>query len=59
MMLIAILLPGVSFLLRGDFIAAILATMIQCTIVGWLPVALWAAVALHHERNQLKVSPVE
>lgn len=50
MILIAILLPALSFLLRGMILHAILCLVLQITLIGWLPAAIWAVVSLNNAR---------
>lgn len=50
MTLIAILLPWLSFLLRGKILSGILCLILQCTILGWIPAAIWAVVSLDNSR---------
>ncbi|WPQ64400.1 YqaE/Pmp3 family membrane protein [Chitinophaga sancti] len=50
MTLIAILLPWLSFLLRGKLLSGILCLILQCTILGWIPAAIWAVVSLNDSR---------
>jgi len=50
MTLIAILLPWLSFLLRGKLISGILCLILQITIIGWLPAAAWAVISLQNAR---------
>ncbi|HTE08379.1 MAG TPA: hypothetical protein VK628_06420 [Flavitalea sp.] len=50
MMLIAILVPALSFLLRGKILASILCFLLQVTLIGWLPAAFWAVMSLNNER---------
>lgn len=50
MTLIAILLPWLSFLLRGKLLSGILCLLLQCTILGWIPAAIWAVVSLNDSR---------
>ncbi|MEO5595293.1 MAG: YqaE/Pmp3 family membrane protein [Chitinophagaceae bacterium] len=49
MTLIAILLPWLSFILRGRILTGILCLLLQITIVGWIPAAAWA------DRRNLKI----
>ena len=42
MLLIAILLPWLSFFLRGKIIQGIICLILQITIIGWLPAVFWA-----------------
>ena len=50
MTLIAILLPWLSFLLRGKIFSGILCLLLQITILGWVPAAAWALVSLNNSR---------
>jgi len=50
MTLIAILLPWLSFLLRGRILTGILCLLLQITIVGWIPAAAWAVISLNEAR---------
>ncbi|ASZ10553.1 YqaE/Pmp3 family membrane protein [Chitinophaga pendula] len=50
MTLIAILLPWLSFLLRGRILRGILCLILQITLIGWLPAAIWAVVSLNESR---------
>jgi len=50
MTLIAILLPWLSFILRGRILTGILCLLLQITIVGWIPAAAWAVISLNEAR---------
>ncbi|MDV7697335.1 YqaE/Pmp3 family membrane protein [Chryseobacterium soli] len=49
-MLLAILLPFLSFILRGKIITGIICLILQITVIGWLPAAIWAALSLNNAR---------
>jgi len=51
MILVAILFPWLSFFLRGKIIQGILCLVLQITIIGWLPAAIWAVAS----RNEAKM----
>ncbi|SFE72719.1 Proteolipid membrane potential modulator [Chitinophaga sp. CF118] len=51
MMLIAILLPWLSFFLRGKLLTGIVCLLLQITLIGWLPAAIWAAFSLNDSRE--------
>ena len=57
MILIDLLLPCLSFFLRGKLIAAIIALILQITIVGWIFASIWSILARRNARNarQLRV----
>ena len=42
MLIIAILLPWLSFFLRGKIIQGIICLLLQITLIGLLPAAFWA-----------------
>ena len=52
MLLIAILLPCISFLLRGRILHFIVCLVLQITLIGWLPAAIWAVVDLQNSRAE-------
>ncbi|WP_419870056.1 YqaE/Pmp3 family membrane protein [Chryseobacterium sp. CT-SW4] len=49
-MLLAILLPFLSFIVRGKILTGIVCFILQITLIGWLPAAIWAALSLNNER---------
>ncbi|SUX48345.1 YqaE/Pmp3 family membrane protein [Chryseobacterium indoltheticum] len=51
-MLIAILLPFLSFIVRGKIITGIICFILQITILGWIPAAIWAALSLQNSRAE-------
>jgi len=59
MILIAILFPALSFLLRGKLLSALLALVLQCTLVGWLPVVIWAVVSRSNAQNNKRIKQME
>lgn len=52
MILIAILLPWLSFLLRGKILSFIVCLVLQVTLIGWLPAAAWAVISLQNSRAE-------
>lgn len=58
MILIAILLPWLSFLLRGKILAGILCIVLQITLIGWLPAAIWAIIALNNAKADKRVDRI-
>lgn len=55
MILIAILLPWLSFLLRGKIVAGIICLVLQVTLIGWLPAMLWAVISRSNERSERSI----
>jgi len=54
-MLLAILVPWLSFFLRGKILTGIFCLILQCTLIGWLPAALWALNSRSNDRNDKKL----
>ncbi|MFB3388019.1 SNA family membrane protein [Flavobacterium piscis] len=50
MTLIAIFLPSLSFFLRGKLLTALLCLILQITLIGWIPAAIWAVISLQNSR---------
>ncbi|OOG65261.1 YqaE/Pmp3 family membrane protein [Flavobacterium sp. A45] len=50
MTLIAIFFPFVSFFLRGRILTSILCLILQITLIGWIPAAVWAVISLQNSR---------
>lgn len=51
-MLLAILLPFLSFIVRGKILTGIVCFILQITILGWIPAAIWAVVSLQNSRAE-------
>lgn len=58
MTLIAILLPWLSFFLRGKVLTGILCLILQITILGWVPAAIWAVVSLNNARADRRTDKI-
>jgi uncharacterized membrane protein YqaE (UPF0057 family) len=50
MTLIAIFFPFLSFFLRGKLFTAIICLILQITLIGWIPAAVWAVISLQNAR---------
>lgn len=50
MTLIAIFFPSLSFLLRGRVLTALLCLILQISLIGWIPAAIWAVLSLQNSR---------
>lgn len=50
MTLLAIIFPWLSFILRGRVLTGILCLILQATLIGWIPAAIWAVVSLNNAR---------
>lgn len=59
MILVAILLPWLSFMLRGKILVGIICFFLQITLFGWLPAAIWAVVSYNKSENEKKLKHLE
>lgn len=55
-LLIALLLPWLLFFTIGRPIAGIICLILQITLVGWVPAAIWAVYALSQYNTDKKIS---
>jgi TM2 domain-containing membrane protein YozV len=58
MTLLAILLPWLSFIIRGRILTGILCLLLQITIVGWIPAAAWAVISLNESRANRRTARI-
>ncbi|MGL6029603.1 MAG: YqaE/Pmp3 family membrane protein [Legionella sp.] len=54
-LLLAIFLPFTVFFTIGRPIAGIICLILQVTLIGWLPAALWAVYALSQYNTDKKI----
>lgn len=54
-LLIAIILPWLSFFTIGKPIAGIICLLLQITLIGWIPAAIWAVYALSQWKTDKKI----
>lgn len=55
-LLLAIFLPFVVFFTIGRPVAGIICLILQITVIGWLPAALWAVYALSQYKTDKKIA---
>lgn len=55
---LAIFLPWVQFFTIGKPFAGIFCLLLQLTIIGWLPAAIWSTYALSQYRTDQKIKAV-
>ena len=55
-LLLAIFLPFVAFFTIGRPIAGIICLILQITLIGWLPAAIWALYALSQYKTDKKIA---
>ncbi len=54
-LLIALLLPWLLFFTIGRPMAGIVCLVLQLTLIGWIPAAIWAAFALGQHQTDAKI----
>lgn len=54
-LLLAIFLPFVAFFTIGRPLAGIICLILQVTLIGWLPAAIWAVYALGQYNTDKKI----
>ena len=50
--LLAILLPFLALLLRGRIFQGILCLILQITVLGWIPAAIWAVLVINNDKAE-------
>jgi uncharacterized membrane protein YqaE (UPF0057 family) len=54
-LLIAFLLPWLTFFTIGRPVAGIVCLILQVTLIGWIPAAIWAVYALSQWNTDQKI----
>ena len=54
-LIIALLLPWLTFFTIGRPMAGIICLILQVTVIGWLPAAIWAVYALSQYKTDQKI----
>jgi uncharacterized membrane protein YqaE (UPF0057 family) len=54
-LLLAIFLPFIVFFTIGRPLAGIICLVLQLTLIGWLPAAIWAVYALSQYQTDKKI----
>ncbi|HEU0277040.1 MAG TPA: YqaE/Pmp3 family membrane protein [Rhodanobacteraceae bacterium] len=55
-LLLAIVLPWLQFFTIGRPLAGILCLLLQVTLIGWLPAAIWSVYALSQYETDRKIA---
>jgi len=55
-LILAILLPWLQFFTIGRPFAGIICLLLQITLVGWIPAAIWSAYALSQYHTDRKIT---
>ena len=54
-LLIALLLPWLAFFTIGRPLSGIVCLVLQVTLIGWVPAAIWAAYAVSQSHTDQKI----
>jgi uncharacterized membrane protein YqaE (UPF0057 family) len=54
-LILALLLPWLQFFTIGKPISGIVCLLLQLTIIGWLPAAIWSVYALSQYKTDQKI----
>jgi uncharacterized membrane protein YqaE (UPF0057 family) len=54
-LLISLILPWLTFFTIGRPIAGVICLILQLTLIGWLPAAIWAVYALSQYKTDRKI----
>ena len=54
-LLIALLLPWLTFFTIGRPISGVVCLILQLTLIGWIPAAIWAVYALSQFKTDRKI----
>lgn len=55
-LIIAILLPFLTFFTIGRPIAGVICLVLQITVIGWIPATIWAVYALGQYKTDKKIN---
>jgi uncharacterized membrane protein YqaE (UPF0057 family) len=54
-LIIALVLPWLTFFTIGRPLAGVLCLILQVTLIGWIPAAIWAVYALSQYNTDQKI----
>jgi uncharacterized membrane protein YqaE (UPF0057 family) len=52
MIAVAILLPWLALIIRGYIVQGLICLILQLTLIGWLPAAIWALVVVSNDNQE-------
>jgi uncharacterized membrane protein YqaE (UPF0057 family) len=55
-LLIALIFPWLAFFTIGRPVAGIICLILQITLIGWIPAAIWAVYALSQYETDKKIA---
>jgi uncharacterized membrane protein YqaE (UPF0057 family) len=50
--IVALLLPWLALFMRGRILQGVLCLILQITVIGWLPAAVWALVVVMNDERR-------
>lgn len=50
--LVALVLPWLALLVRGRILQGILCLLLQLTLLGWIPAAVWAVLVINNDNAE-------
>lgn len=57
-LIVAILLPWLLFFTIGRPLAGIICLILQITVIGWIPAAIWATYSLSQYDTDRKIAEI-
>lgn len=54
-LILALILPWLSFFTIGRPVAGIVCLLLQLTVLGWIPASIWAVYALSQYKTDQKI----
>ena len=54
-LILALLLPWLQFFTIGKPISGIICLLLQLTLIGWIPAAIWSVYALSQHKTDQKI----
>lgn len=54
-LLLAILIPWLNFFTIGKPISGLICLILQVTVIGWIPAAIWSVYALNQYKTDQKL----
>ena len=51
MIALAVVLPPLALLIGGHIVQALLCLLLQVTVIGWIPAAVWAVMVVNKDQQ--------
>lgn len=59
MYIIAFLFPYVTFLIRGKYLYALISFLLQMSVIGWFPAAIWGVISQRNYYRERHLKDLE